>query len=125
MIPGKHNGNKESDAGRDDERPLDRIRPGETLRHNVEALDEREGSRDIRHRPLHQLALLQALQEFIHRAAAFSSPTGDCNSLWKRGSLRSGSHSGSNFRFATFKPAGTSRRWGRAAMAASVSPKRA
>src|SRR6266550_3631094 len=96
-----------------------RIRPGETLRDNVEALDEREGSRDIRHRPLHQLALLQPLHEFVHRAAAFSSPTGDCNSFWKRGSLRSGSQNGSSLRFAIVRPAGTLRRCGNAAIAAS------
>ena len=50
---------------------------------------------------------------------------GPCKSFWKRGSLRSGSHSGSKRRSARVIPAGTSRRWGRAAMAESKSPKRA
>jgi hypothetical protein len=35
---------------------------------NVEPLEQRECCRDVGYRPLHQLALLQALKESVHRA---------------------------------------------------------
>ena len=46
--------------------PLDDSGQPNSLRDDVDALEKREGRRDIGHRPLHQLALFQALQEFVH-----------------------------------------------------------
>jgi hypothetical protein len=39
-------------------------------------LEQGEGRRDISHGPLHQLALLQAEEEFTHRAGASTPPSG-------------------------------------------------
>src|SRR5438093_11660285 len=119
MVPSQHHHDKETNNEGQGNAATHAFRPAELLRDNVDALEERESRGDISYRPLHQLALLQALQELVHRAAAFSSPTGDCNSLWKRGSLRSGSQNGSSLRFAIVRPAGTLRRCGNAANAAS------
>ncbi|PYL88360.1 MAG: hypothetical protein DMF14_16875, partial [Verrucomicrobia bacterium] len=41
------------------------FRPTKLLRNDVDSLQQRECRGDIRDRPLHQLALFQALEEFI------------------------------------------------------------
>src|SRR5436190_2340495 len=98
MIPSQHQHDKETNNEGQGNAATDAFRPAELLRDNVDALEERESRGDISYRPLHQLALLQALQELVHRAAAFCSATDDCNTFWKRGSFRSGSQSGLNRR---------------------------
>src|SRR5450432_1063999 len=72
VIPGQHEREEKPDARGDDERPLNEIRPRETLRDDIDTLEQRKGRRYVRYRPLHQLALLQALQEFVHGTAFFS-----------------------------------------------------
>ncbi|HEX7369191.1 MAG TPA: hypothetical protein VF284_02775 [Rhodanobacteraceae bacterium] len=43
------------------------IRPVVAVGHHIQYLDQCERERHIGHGPLHQLALLQALQEVVHR----------------------------------------------------------
>jgi hypothetical protein len=80
VIPGEHQRDKEADAQSDDDDAHRLFGPAETLRDDVDALQQSERRRDVSHCPLHQLSLLQALQEFIHRFALFSPAAGDCNS---------------------------------------------
>ena len=80
----------------DDDEAHRLFRPSKSLRDDVDALQQCERRRDISHGPLHELALLQALEEFSHRAAPFPRAGGDFNNAWKRGSSRIGSHAGSS-----------------------------
>jgi hypothetical protein len=59
----------ESDRDRNDQRALDRIRPSEALRHDIDALQQRERAGRVGQRRLHQLALFQPLQNVTHAAA--------------------------------------------------------
>ena len=72
MIPGQDQRDEETDAKRDDDETHRLFGPAKSLRDNVNALEQRERRRDIAQRPLHQLALLQASKEFIHRGESFS-----------------------------------------------------
>ena len=72
VIPGQDQRNEETDAKRDDDETHRLFGPAKSLRDNVDALEQRERRRDIGQRPLHQLALLQASKEFIHRGESFS-----------------------------------------------------
>jgi hypothetical protein len=51
-------------------------RPGIAVGNDFEHLDQRERSGDVRDRPLHQLALPQALQPFVHDQSLPDSPSG-------------------------------------------------
>src|SRR5206468_10143355 len=119
MVPSQHQHDKKTNNEGQGNAATHAFRPAELLRDNVDALEKGERRRHISNRPLHQLALFEALQELVHRTAAFSSATGDCNSFWKRGSFRSGSQKGLNFRSAAVTPAGTSKRCGSATIAGS------
>ena len=66
VIPGQDQRNEKPDTQRDDDEAHRLFGPAESLRDNVDALEQRERRRDIGQRPLHKLSLLQALQEFIH-----------------------------------------------------------
>ena len=68
VIPGQDQRDEEADTERDDDEAHRFFGPAKSLRDDVDPLEERERGRDISHRPLHQLALFQALQEFVHRA---------------------------------------------------------
>ena len=72
MIPGQDQRDEETDAKRDDDETHRLFGPAKSLRDNVNALEQRERRRDIAQRPLHQLALLQASKEFMHRGESFS-----------------------------------------------------
>jgi hypothetical protein len=61
VIPGHDHRDEETDAKRDDDETHRLFGPAKSLRDNVDALEQRERRRDIAQRPLHQLALLQAL----------------------------------------------------------------
>ena len=86
VIPGQDERDEEADAQRDDDEAHRLFGPVKSLRDDVDALEEREGRRDVGHCPLHQLALFQALQEFIHSAALFWLAAADFSSSWNRGS---------------------------------------
>ena len=76
MIPGQEQGDKKADDKRQRDTAPQSFGPAELLGDNVDPLQKREGRGDIGDRPLHQFALSQALQEFIHVAAAYA--TRDC-----------------------------------------------
>ena len=63
VIPGEHERDDESDRGRDDQSARDPVRPTETLAHEIEHLDQRKRRSEIGERPLHDLALLESLDE--------------------------------------------------------------
>ena len=68
VIPGEEQRDKEADHKRQGDAASQSFRPAELLGNNVDPLQECESRRDVGDRPLHQLALPQALQEFIHVA---------------------------------------------------------
>jgi hypothetical protein len=69
---GQDQRNEETDAKRDDDETHRLFGPAKSLRDNIDALEQRERRRDVTQRPLHQLALLQASKEFMHRGESFS-----------------------------------------------------
>src|SRR5437762_11140489 len=118
--PGKRQGNREPNNKNEDDnlhRPLRRIERG---KENRRSLNEEPRHNRVGDGYFVNVAPLQLGKEVVD--LHFDVPS---QSFWKRGSLRSGSHSGSSLRLALVRPAGTSRRWGNAAIAVSLSPKRA
>src|SRR5450432_4007947 len=101
MVPCQHERDEKPNDQRQGNAASHAFRPAKLLRDNVNALEERKGRRDISHSPLHQFALLQALEEFVHRAASFSPTLYFANNVLKSGSSRIGSHTGSIRRVAT------------------------
>ena len=69
VIPCQEQCDKEADHKRQRDAAPQSFRPAELLGDNVDPLQQRESRSDVGDRPLHQFALLQALQEFIHVAA--------------------------------------------------------
>jgi len=67
VIPRQHQRDEKTDRERYDQRALRGVRPAETLGDDVEPLQERKSSGNVGDRPLHQLALFQALQKPVHR----------------------------------------------------------
>ena len=70
VIPGEHERDEKTDAERDDDETDRLLRPAEALRDDVEHLDQRERRGDVSQRPLHQLAVAQALQNVAHAGAS-------------------------------------------------------
>ena len=125
VIPGQDQRDEEPDAQRDNDEAHRLLGPVESLRDDVDPLEERERRRDIGQCPLHQFALLQALQEFVHCAAFFSSTASFANKALKRGSSRSESHVGESFRTPYWTPQGMPAESSSSSSARSFSPTQA
>ncbi|HET7662614.1 MAG TPA: hypothetical protein VFK31_03160 [Rhodanobacteraceae bacterium] len=63
VIPRQHQRDDKADDQHQRDAALQSVRPAELMRNYIHALQQRERERDIRGRPLHQLALLQAGKE--------------------------------------------------------------
>src|SRR6185437_10343271 len=131
VIPRKYQHHDKANRQREDQQLLDLVRPPESLRDDIQYLDHCKCKRDVRQRPLHQLALLESDDEFGHVETPLVVATGCAsayffNSTWKRGSLRSGSQTGSSRSIAgdTHRPAGIASNCCSKAMASSLSPAR-
>ena len=74
-VPGQDQRDEKSDDQGERNAAADAFRPTELLRDNVDALQKGERRCNVGHAPLHQLALFQALQEFVHRARPSFHPT--------------------------------------------------
>src|SRR4029079_19351067 len=121
--PGENQRNRQT---RDDQNNQHPNRPGWNVEHRKylgDSLRKCPPSDDVGNGDLVHVAPLQLGEEIAR--VHFEAGAGWDSSFWNRGSLRSGSHIGSYFKFATVRPAGTCRRCGKPAMAASVWPKRA
>src|SRR2546430_4199027 len=117
--PGKRQRNREPNNKNEDDnlhRPLRRIERG---KENRRSLNEEPRHNRVGDGNLVNIAPLQLREKIVD--LHFEVPS---QSFWKRGSLRSGSYSGSSLRFALVRPAGTCSRWGNAAIAVSSSPMR-
>src|SRR5437016_13512010 len=118
--PGKHQRNRESNNNDEDDNLHHPLRRIESRKKNRRSLNEEPRHNRVGDGYFVNVAPLQLGKEVVD--LHFDVPS---QSFWKRGSLRSGSHSGSSLRLALVRPAGTCRRWGNAAIAVSLSPKRA
>ena len=96
VVPRQHQDDDKTDCEREDQQLFDLVRPRKALRDDIQHLDQRERRCDVRERPLHQLALLQAGENsaganIAHGIALASVVVGRPTFLQnatKRGSLR-------------------------------------